>query len=140
MEKKKIIIIVIIVLVLILAFLGIFTLINLTASFTKNVTNIVDTSKTVSTQKPTVPTLAEVEKQNEINYPDAIIGTIKFLDSKTAIKSTITTSDGKEYTLSPDQPKAIYESFGVKDGSKVQIQGKIVGDKITWVSLKTIKK
>jgi predicted PurR-regulated permease PerM len=136
MEKRKIVIIIIIVLVLILALLGAFVLIT---SLTKNVANIIDTSKVTPAPKPVVPTLEEVEKQNQVNYPDTIIGTIKFLDNKTAIKSTITTSDGKVYTLSPDQPKAIYGSFGIKDGNKVQIQGKIVGDKITWVSLKTIK-
>jgi hypothetical protein len=85
------------------------------------------------------PTIEEIEEQNKENYPDVITGKIYFLDNGTVIKTTIKTADGKEYVLSPDQPKVIYESFGAKNGGSVKVQGKITTDgKLEWILITPI--
>lgn len=143
MENKKIIIIVATVVVLIIAGIGIYYLINPNFNFTKNVAsqdgNITGNSKNVPVVK--TPTLEEANAQNKTNYPDTITGVINFLDNGGVIKTTVKTADGKEYTLSPNQPKIIYESFGAKNGSTVQVQGKIIDNNtLNFLTLKVIKK
>jgi hypothetical protein len=68
-----------------------------------------------------------------------IIGTIDFLDKESNIKTIVRTNDFKEYILSPSQPKKIYESFGIKDGSKVKIQGKILENTLEWFSIRPLE-
>jgi len=63
-------------------------------------------------------------KQLRKDYPKTIIGVINFLDTKSDYKSTLKTDDGKVYTLYPPQPKIIYESFGAKDGQRVEVWGR----------------
>ena len=86
-----------------------------------------------------MPTYNQYLAQVEKDYPVVITGTINFLDKGVAIKSTVKTNDNKTYILSPNQPKAIYESFGVKNGVKVQIQGKIMqNNELSWITMKPI--
>jgi len=147
MNSQKIIIIIIIFAVLVLIASGIGVYYSIYGNFKFNfikfgvnpITNATNNSNNESVVKIETPSVQEVENQNKINYPDTVIGTINFLDKGSVIKSTIKTSGGKEYTLSPNQPKAIYESFGAKDGKKVEIQGKITADnKLEWLTMKAI--
>jgi len=139
MEKNKIIITIIsIIFMLIIISISILYIINPNFDFMgfmgKQSGNI-DSGDSVKI-KPLTP--EEIRVQNKINYPNTIIGTIRFLDSKEKIRSIVKTVEGKEYILSPDQSKIIYESFGLKNGDKVQVDGKIVDDKIIWLNIKAI--
>ena len=87
------------------------------------------------------PTFEEFEAQSKIDYPDTIIGRISFRDKGIIYKTTVETGEGAEYALFPDQPKSVYEGFGVKNGDNVQIQGKILDSKnLTWLKMDTIQK
>ena len=59
------------------------------------------------------------------DYPQIIDGTINFFNTKKSYKATIKTDDGKQYILWPPQPESIYWSFGVKNGQRVEIQGRL---------------
>jgi len=138
MENKKIITIMAIavgVLVLALVGLWVYSLINQNFSF-ENITG------NPAGNTPSIKTLTVDETKEILNrdYPETITGIVKFSKGDTeTVKVTITTGDGKEYTLSPDQPAFIYGSYGVKDGNKVQIQGRFTSDnKIEWTSIKAI--
>ncbi len=143
MENKKIVIIVIVILILIAVGVGIYYLVNDNFNLPKTATNQVKNGAKNATppppQKVKQLTPEEITAQNNKNYPETITGTINFSGKGSTVKATIKTSDGKEYTISPDQPEAIYGSFGVKNGDKVQIQGRFTQDnKIEWVSMKAI--
>ena len=88
------------------------------------------------------PALVDPAKQlqdMQKDYPQIITGTIKFFDTKTSFKSTITTDSGTEYILQPAQPESVYESFGAKNGGKVQVNAKMAGNgNIDWVLMKPI--
>jgi len=146
MEIKKIIIVTtLVVLVLIAIGIGIYYFINYSLNFGNNVVEQPTINTNTKTKTPGnestegyLPTPDEINAQNKINYPDTIIGIIDFQDKGALIKTTIRATNGKEYILSPNQPKAIYESFGVKDGNRVQIQGKIINGNVTWLTMKAI--
>jgi uncharacterized protein YdeI (BOF family) len=72
-----------------------------------------------------VPTVAEQVAQINKDYPETITGTINFLDKGINYKTTITADGGKEYIVSPPQSESIYKSMGLKDGQRVEVQGKI---------------
>jgi hypothetical protein len=76
----------------------------------------------------------------EQEYPEALQGVIIFSDKGGVFKATIRTQDGKEYILLPPQPSAVYESFGVKSGEKIEIRAKISQDNtINWALMKPAK-
>ena len=139
MEKQKIFIIIPLA-VLVLAIAGILSYYLLSSRTTSNqIANIPGNLRNVPNAKVNVPTQEELAAQNKIKYPNTVIGIINFLDKGVIIKTTVKTSDGILYTLSPNQPKVIYESFGVKNGNRVQIQGKIQSDNtLTWLTMKAI--
>lgn len=69
------------------------------------------------------------------NFPEVLQGIISLSDSETKI----TTDSGKEYIFYPNQPKIMYESLGIKDRQKVQVQAKFLDqNKIQWGSIKAI--
>ena len=73
------------------------------------------------------------------NYPEVITGVIKFFDKNNYFKATLKTDAGIEYILWPAQPKSVYESFGAKDGGRVQVNGKPLEDgKLNWALMKPI--
>ena len=88
-----------------------------------------------------IPTAEEQAAQIKKDYPETIRGIINFLDKGKIIKTTIKADDNKEYTLWPPQPSSIYESFGVKNGQRVELSGRL-NDKgnLEWATLKTILK
>lgn len=88
-------------------------------------------------EKPLTPEqqAAKIEKE----YPQLIEGTINFLNKGKELKTTIKADNGKEYILWPPQPEAIYKSFGVKNGQKVQVHGKLNSQgNLEWAELKPI--
>jgi hypothetical protein len=95
------------------------------------------TEKTEQVIKPPDPGVELARLQND--YPEIITGIIKFLDTKNSYKTTLAASDGKEYMLWPAQPASVYQSLGIKNGDKVQVNGKIFeDDKLTWALIKPI--
>lgn len=94
----------------------------------------------VSQNNNLAPKLPDPEEQLEKikqEKPEIITGIIKFLDTKSVFKTTITSADGKTYILYPAQPKSIYESYGVKNGQKVQINAKLLENgQIEWALLR----
>lgn len=73
------------------------------------------------------------------DYPEVVRGVIVFLDTKNSLKTTVKADDGKEYVLWPAQPKSVYESFGAKDGGRVELQGRFPGGgKLEWGLIKPI--
>lgn len=135
MERRTINIIIILTsIIFIIAFagVGIYYIINLDFNSAKPSLNQPEENNTVRK----LPTKEEVDAQNKINYPDTLTGIIKFLDEN---KSTLTTLNNKEYIFYPNQPTGIYQSFGIEDGDKVQVQAKILEDnKIKWISIKKV--
>lgn len=90
-------------------------------------------------QAPPPPDPAKQLETIQKNYPEIITGTIRFFDTKNSFKATLTTDAGIEYLLWQAQPKAIYESFGAKNGGKVQVNGKpLDGGKLSWALMKPI--
>jgi hypothetical protein len=89
---------------------------------------------------PPLPSSPEEQlTQMQKDYPVVVQGTINFLDTKTLIKTTLTTADGKVYILSPAQPKVIYESFGAKNGQKVQVNAKSLENvNLQWALMKSL--
>ena len=89
--------------------------------------------------KVVLPNPADVLAKVKKEYPETITGVIKFLDTKTALKTTLTTSDGTVYILWPPQAESIYESLGAKNGGEIQVNGKpLDGGKLNWVVMKPI--
>jgi len=90
--------------------------------------------------KPTPPPTAEQQLTlMQKNYPLVVTGVIKFLDTKTAYKTTLKTDAGVEYLLWPAQPSAVYKTFGAKNGGRAQVNGKILGGgKLGWVLMKPL--
>jgi len=144
METKKIIIIIILaILILAVVGIGVYYLVNHNFNFAETVINQVKNGAKNTNQEPPIKvkqlTPEEITAQNKKDFAETITGTISFSGKGGTVKATIKTSDGKEYTISPDQPEVIYGSFGVKNGSRVQIQGRITGDgKVEWVTMKPI--
>ena len=137
MQNKSLILIVVIVLIVIVATtLGFFYV----KSGYKNPITIATKGIVDNTAKvKAVPTLQQQSAQIKKDYPQTISGIINFLDTKNTHKTTIKTSDGKEYTLWPLQPTSIYESLGVKNGQKVEIQGKLNSQgNLEWATIKPI--
>ena len=84
-----------------------------------------------------VKTPDEYWQQAEQENPDVLIGIISFNPQDTA---TLKTEDNKIYTFTPNQPEAVYGSFGVKDGDKVRVQAKILDENtIKWVKMEVVK-
>lgn len=110
----------------------------------KNVDVITPEQKAkITEQKKLEPVaLPDPEKQLDAvkqKYPQVITGTIRFFDANGSYKTTIKAADGTEYTLQPAQPKSIYESYGVKNGGRVQVSAKVLaGNKIEWALMKPL--
>ena len=133
MDKKTIILIAL-VSILILASVGglIFVLINKNSGgFGGGGPEITGEFK-----EPVLVPLEEAEKQVNKDFPDTLTGTLEFGANE---KATLKTST-KTYTFTPNQPKGIYESFGVKSGEKIEIRAKISQDNtINWALMKPAK-
>jgi hypothetical protein len=91
-----------------------------------------------------VKALPDPAKQMELilkNYPEAASGTINFwYKGNELIKTTLKTDAGKIYTLWPFQPQSVYESFGAKNGKKVEVHAKslINTDRLEWSLMKPL--
>jgi hypothetical protein len=141
MEKRTINIIIImvaIIFILALAGLVIYYIISLDFGFAKPVVNEPENQNNLNSQNQTtskIPTKEEIEAQNKINFPDILIGRIKFLDkNKTTLKT-----ENAEYVFYPNQPAGVYKSFGIEDGDNVKVQAKVLQDnKIKWISIKKV--
>ena len=74
-----------------------------------------------------VPKITPEQQTAEVNkdYPLVIDGVINFLDKGANFKTTIKSDDGKIYILWPPQPSPVYQTFGVKNGGRVEVQGRI---------------
>ncbi len=140
MEKRNIILIITAtVLVLLLVEVGAYYTIKYVSRPSPVANLSVDVTEVVEANS--VPTPEEIEAQNKIDYPDIITGIVYFSKDKNPLKSSIKTSGGTEYILSPNQPYTIYETFGVRDGDAVQIQGKILeNNKLSWVKMESVQK
>ena len=134
---KKIFIVIIILVLLALVGAGVYYFV-----FVSRGVNLVKAPPKLITQqapKPiTPPSQAQQLQTIKQNFPEVIIGTIKFLDTKDSLKTTLETAGGKIYILWPAQPEAVYESLGVNNGNKVQVNGKPDGDELRWALMKPI--
>lgn len=133
---KKYLLLLILLLVAIAALVGIYY----GVLYVKKVTNIPIADVNLTSKKTeTPPTKEQQLAQIKKNYPEIVTGIINFLDTKTSIKTTIKTDDGKEYILWPAQPKSIYMAFGVENGGRVEIQAKIPENgRLEWGLIKPI--
>ena len=128
MSKQITLIIIIVVAIILVAILGIgvhyFIPSKSASTNVKSTTNIpVTPSKTdAEIKQDAEQQLAQLQK----DYPETIKGVINFSDAKGVYKATLKSDSGKEYTLYTPQPESIYNAqFGVKNGQKVEVQGKI---------------
>jgi hypothetical protein len=120
MKKNNLILLVAIIIVIIIAIVCVYY-------FMPNSQNSAVAPNT-SANIPPPPTPEEQLAQIKKDYPQVITGVINFLDTKTSLKTTLRTDDGTVYTLWPVQPESIYKSLGAKDGGRVEVQAKIVGN------------
>lgn len=89
---------------------------------------------------PPAPDPAKELEKIKNDYPEEIQGTITFFDKGNVFKTTLTTDDGKVYTLMPAQPKSVYESFGAKNGGEIKLRAKLLEDnKINWALMEPIQ-
>ena len=85
------------------------------------------------------PAPAKELERLQAAFPEVITGIIKFSGTANSFTATLKTDSGTEYILMPTQPKSVYESFGVEDGSRIQLNGKILtGNQLNWVLMKPI--
>jgi hypothetical protein len=119
MDKKTIILIAV-VSILILAAVGslVFVLMNKNSEGSLPGPKVSENGEIIYEQVP----LEEAEKQVNKDFPDTLTGTLEFGAND---KATLKTST-KTYTFTPDQPKGIYESFGVEEGDRVTVKCKIL--------------
>lgn len=134
---NKIFIVIIILVVLVLAGAGVYFFV-----FSSKGVNLEKAPpKLIIKQAPkpiALPSPAQQLQNIKQNFPEIIVGTIKFLDTKDSLKTTLETAGGKIYILWPAQPEAVYESLGVNNGNKVQVNGKPDGDELRWALMKPI--
>ena len=138
MQAKNLILAVIILFVIIV--IG-FSIYYFTSQPQNPAVSVVGT-KTIAKPAAAPPLLSPEQQQEQIkkDYPETITGVINFLDVKTFFKTTIKTDDGKIHELSPAQPKSVYESFGAKQGGKVQLQGRFLANgNIEWATMAPIQ-
>jgi len=118
--------------------IGIYYVISFDFGSVKPVVNETENTNNLNSQNQPArktPTKEEIEIQNQINFPDVLIGTIKFLEKNKAIL----TADNKEYLFHPNQPVGVYKSFGIEDGDKVEVQVKVLEDnRIKWITIKKV--
>lgn len=146
MSKKSLIISVVIIFIIIAGAIGAYYFVL----YTQNITNVPvvsikstdkksDTKPPPPPPAPSAPTVAQQLEQIKKNYPEVITGIINFLDTKNSLKTTVKTNDGKVYILWPAQPESVYRSFGVKNGGRVEIQGKVLENgMLGWGTMKPI--
>lgn len=138
MSKKETIISAIIIFVIIGIIIGGYYFVPYLQKST-NISDVNTKTPEGKTEAITPPTAEQQSAQIKKDYPEVIQGTISFFDTKNLLKTTIKTSDGKEYMLWPAQPKSVYESFGAKNGGRVEIQGRFSKDgNIEWGLMKPI--
>ena len=137
---KKIFIVIIILIVLALAGAGVYYFV-FSANGIHGISVLKAPPNLKTEQAPKPIALPDQAKQLEIikqNFPQVITGTIKFLDTKDSLKTTLQTSAGTTYILWPPQPEGVYQSLGINSGNKVQVNGKPNGDKLLWALMKPI--
>jgi hypothetical protein len=140
--QQKIILFIILILFVVIAFgAGIYYFLFISQGVKTGSIGNVDLEQRIQRKvRPPIPPdpAKQLEEINK-NYPEVIMGVIKFFDTKNSFKATLKTDDGTEYILWPAQPKSVYESFGVKNGGKVQVNGKpLEGGKLRWALMKPI--
>lgn len=138
MDKKLILIIVLVVLIVIAG--GAYYLIYSKPGQknSDNVQNSIEQARRELAQIK-VPSKEDQLAQIKKEYPETITGILNFFDTATTFKATIKTDTGKIYILWPAQPKDIYESFGVKEGQKVEVWGKTNSQgNFEWGNIKPI--
>jgi hypothetical protein len=124
MANKIIILIIVISLILIVGGIGIFFLFSTGFSFSgfNPIENQANNQGSDNSEQVSIDELLEKE------YSEKIQGTINFFDQGNNYNPAITTDDGKQYIIWPSEVKSIYESFGAKDGGRVEIWGKFTDD------------
>lgn len=138
MDKKLILIIALVVLIVVAG--GIYFLIY-SRSEQKNYDNVQNSMERARKEiaQIKVPSKEDQLAQIKKDYPETITGILNFFDTTTTFKATIKTDAGKIYTLWPAQPKDIYESFGVREGQRVEIWGKTNSQgNLEWGDIKPI--
>lgn len=142
MQQKKITLFIILILFVVIAFgAGIYYFLFISQGVKTGSIGNVDLEQIIQrkVRPPIPPDPAKQLEEIKKNYPEVIIGVIKFFDTKNSFKATLKTDDGIEYILWPAQPKSVYESFGAKNGGKVQVNGKPLEDgKLNWALMKPI--
>jgi len=131
--SKKLIVIIILATVVLLALIGggAYYLIKSKANSNPNSDSTSGENLTASAQPQKTDAEIKKEKEEQLtqlnkDYPDKVTGVITFADTAKAYKATVKADSGKEYLLSPAQPQSVLEAlFGVKNGDKVEVQGKI---------------
>lgn len=141
MEKRTLNIIIITVAIffmLAIVGVGIYYVVSFDLGFVKPIVNKTENQNNQNLDNRPIrkiPTAKEIEAQNNANFPDAIIGIIKFLEGD---KATLKTGN-IEYVFYPDQPIEVYKSFGVANGDRVEVRAKILeGNKIKWLTIKKV--
>lgn len=135
--SQKNLIMVGIILIVIIIFVAVISYFVLSSPSTG--TPAVGIKSTVGQKAVVPPTLDQYQAQIKKDFPTVISGVINFLDATGALKTTVKTDDGKIYTLMPGQPKSVYESFGAKNGGRVEIQAKVLDNlQINWGAMKPI--
>jgi len=141
MSKNVSMILLVAVIVLIVVILAVYFYFSIYQFRNLKITDVNENiTPTQLTKEEMLQKIEEEKQQIKKDFPEIIIGVIKLLDSETNYKATITTDDGKTYTLFPLQPKSIYKSLGIESGQKVQIRAKDLNeDKLEWAEMTPVQ-
>jgi len=135
MSKKISIILAVIIILLILSVPAIYLYFSLNGFKNIKSTEVVELNTTQTNQ---APNMEEIESKIKADYPETVSGVINFLGTGETFKATLTTDAGKVYILWPIEPKSVYESFGAKDGARVEVRVKSLEvENLEWKSMKT---
>ncbi len=137
MEKKFLILLIAAVILVILVVLGV--IVYSPQFLSKTISNLSGVNGVEENKIMAPPDPTKILKQGKKDYPEIIKGVISFLDTKGLFKTVVKVDGGKEYTIWPAEPKSVYESLGVKNGGRVEIQGRFSQDgNIEWFLMKPI--
>jgi hypothetical protein len=136
--SKKILITLSVVTILLIIFAGIIYWYFSSSNF-KNIEIVNPVIEQNNSQVSNIPTVEEmVDKVND-EYPETVSGIINFSGAGASFKATLKTDAGKIYILWPIEPKSVYESFGVKDGVKIEVRAKsLESENLEWKLMKAI--
>jgi ATP-dependent 26S proteasome regulatory subunit len=71
--------------------------------------------------------LKELEVSYNKDFPDVVTGIINIISDQ---KTTIKNESGVEYLISPPRAKSFFSGSGIKNGNKVEVRGKFMGENI----------